>query len=317
MTDLPILPPADDQTGAALPGEAIFSQNTTPSPSPEYSQNHTPSSIQLSLTDMRIFSPNDTPSSESTQLSVPDGEVAAPFLFTFAGRECHSPYELAQAMADAWDEARKALLSGALAGELDAVSLAAAAVCREATAAVAAGEFTPDRAVLAVIHSLSGSAITVWQGRRYAHGIDLGSSLLQALRGTGTIPAHFDSLMMSGAASVFAEETHRPGLRGLEARYAAPDCSMREKTCLMYMVGFLLCGTAALVMEGETFLTVEQLSAWLETRARRSTAAFTRACHRLLDMDHLLDPQVEAWLIALGRRQDVAKWQAEMDAGML
>ena len=62
---------------------------------------------------------------------------------------------------------------------------------------------------------------------------------------------------------------------------------------------------------------MEQLSAWLESRAKRSTAAFTRACHRLLDADHLLDPQLEAWLIALGRRQDVAKWQAEMDAGML
>lgn len=304
MTDLPMLPPADNpQAETSLP--AVFSQNNTPA------------NIQTSLSDLKISSQNHPPFPEQAQLSIPESEVAAPFLFTFAGRECRSAAELAQAMADAWDEARTALLNGSLAEGLDAVSLSAAAICQDAAAAAAAGEITPDRAVLTVIHHLSGSAITVWQGRRYAHGIDLGSSLLQALRGTGTIPAHFDSLMMSGAASVFAEETHRPGLRGLEARYAAPDCTLRERTCLMYMVGFLLCGTAALVMEGETFLTVEQLSAWLEARAKRSAAAFTRACHRLLDADHLLDPQAEAWLIALGRRQDVAKWQAEMDAGML
>lgn len=252
-----------------------------------------------------------------TELTLPDEGIIPAFLFTFAGRECCSAAELAQAMADAWDEARLGLLSGSLAGALDAVSLTAAAICQEVSAAIAAGRITPDRGVLEAIHRLSGVKLVVWQGRRYASAIDLGDSLLQALRGTGTIPAHFDSLMSSAAASVFAEEGQQPGLRGLEERCAQPDCTMREKTCLMYMVGFLLCGSAALVMEGETFYTVEQLGAWLESRARRSTAAFTRACHRLLDADHLLDPQLEAWLIALGRRQDVTKWQAEMDAGML
>lgn len=268
-----------------------------------------------------LLLPGEAPRSPSLssvdQLSVPDSDIASSFLFTFAGRECHSVQELAQAMADAWDEARRGLLSSSLADALDAVSLSAAAICREETADVAAGYITPDRAVLNAIHRLSGQPIVVWQGRRYASGADLGGSLLQALRGSGTIPVHFDSLMMSGASSVFADEAQQPGLRGLEARYAAPDAALREKTCLMYMVGFLLCGTAALVMEGETFYTVEQLAAWLESRVKRSTAAFTRACHRLLDADHLLDPQLEAWLIALGRRQDVQKWQAEMDAGMV
>ena len=85
----------------------------------------------------------------------------------------------------------------------------------------------------------------------------------------------------------------------------------------MYIVGFLLSGVTAFVTEGETFYTVEQLASWLEGRCKRSPAAFTRACHRLLDENHLLDPQLEAWLIALGRRQDVQKWQAEIDAGVL
>lgn len=308
MTDLPKLP------------DSIYSQNQ-------------PEETQLSLYDIKVFSQNTTPDSEFSdgetisqnitlpsvpaQLSIPGGELSSPFHLIFAGRECRSAAELAQAMADAWDEARKGLLSGTLAEALDAVSLPAAAICREQTTAAAAGQITPDRAVLEAIHRLSGERIAVWQGRRYANGIDLGSSLLQALRGTGMIPAHCDSLLMSAAASLFAEEAQRPGLAALEARYAAPDCTLREKTCLMYMVGFLLCGTAALVLEGETFYTVEQLASWLEGRAKRSSTAFTRACHRLLDADHLLDPQLEAWLIALGRRQDVALWQAEMDAGIL
>ena len=294
MTDLPLLPLPDDDAGLRLPEGTAFSQLPTPADIP----------------DSQIIPQN-------TLIPLSEEELAVPFHFTFAGRECTSPADLAQAMVDAWDEARLGLLTGRLAEALDAVSLPAASVCREATAAAAAGTITADRAVLSVIHRLSGKALVVWQGRRYASAIDLGSSLLQALRGTGAIPAHFDSLMTSAAASVFAEEAQKPGLRRLESRCAAPDCTLREKTCLMYMVGFLLCGTAALVMEGETFYTVEQLAAWLEGRARRSSAAFTRACHRLLDADHLLDPQLEAWLIALGRRQDVALWQAEMDAGML
>lgn len=283
MTDRPLLPSPDDQSPELLLPDGI--------------------GISQSNTMMAALSPETIPS--------------VPFVFVFAGRECRSMADLAQAMADAWEETRLGLLNGTLAESLDEVSLAAAAICREQTAAIAEGSMTPDRGVLEAIHRLSGEKPVVWHGRRYASAADLGSSLLQALRGTGMIPAHFDSLMLGGAVSVFAEEEQKPGLRGLEARYAAPDCVPREKTCLMYLVGFLLCGTAALVMEEETFYTVAQLAAWLQARAKRSGPAFTRACHRLLDADHLLDPQLEAWLIALGHRQDVAKWQAEMDAGML
>lgn len=283
MTDRPLLPSPDDQSPELLLPDGI--------------------DISQSNTMMAAPSPETIPS--------------VPFVFVFAGRECRSMADLAQAMADAWEETRLGLLNGTLAESLDEVSLAAAAICREQTAAIAEGSMTPDRGVLEAIHRLSGEKPVVWHGRRYASAADLGSSLLQALRGTGMIPAHFDSLMLGGAVSVFAEEEQKPGLRGLEARYAAPDCVPREKTCLMYLVGFLLCGTAALVMEEETFYTVAQLAAWLQARAKRSGTAFTRACHRLLDADHLLDPQLEAWLIALGHRQDVTKWQAEMDAGML
>ena len=257
---------------------------------------------------------------ERTDVILPDemlpGERAA-FCVTFAGRSCASLTELAQALADAWDEARGALLSGALARLLDGIDLSAAAFCREAAAAVAQGVFTPDRGVLEVIRRLGGEDMVLWRGRRYASVSDLGGSLLQALRGTGVIPGHFDSLMRSGAAGVFIDETRRPGLQAMEARYAAEDCTHREKMLLAYMTGYLLSGVAALVLEEETFYTVEELGAWLEKRASRSRAAFTRVCHRLLDEDHLLDPQLEAWLTALGCRQQVSRWQAEIDAGML
>ena len=230
---------------------------------------------------------------------------------------CTSRLELANAMADAWDEARQALISGDLAEALDACDLVAAAICRDQTANIASGRYTPDRAVLEAIRRLSEMPMVVWCGRRYAGAPDLGGSLLQALRGTGVIPAHLDSLLRSGAASVFGEPARHEALAAIEARYAAPDCAPREQMLLMYMVGFLLSGVAAFIIGGETFYTVEELAGWLEACCKRSPAAFTRACHRLLDENHLLDPQLEAWLSAIGCRQDVQKWQAEIDAGML
>ncbi len=253
----------------------------------------------------------------ATPGSALSADSAPAFCIDFAGCTCLSQYELAMAMADAWDEARTALLTGALAQTLDNVDLIAAAICRDQAANVAAGRFTPDRGVLEAIRRLSGMPLVVWCGRRYASSADLGGSLLQALRGAGVIPAHCDSLLISGAASVFAEEEQRPALEAIEGRYAAPDCMPREKTLLMYMAGYLLTGIAAFVMEGETFYTVEDLSAWLVSRSKRSSAAFTQACHRLLDENHLPDPQLEAWLSAIGRRQDVRRWQEEIDAGML
>ena len=248
----------------------------------------------------------------------PMDDAGFPTPLTFAGRDCASRHDLAMAMADAWDEARTAIITGELARLLDDIDLIAAAICRDQAANIASGRFTPDRGVLEAIHRLSGEEPVVWRGRRYEGASDLGGSLLQALRGTGVIPAHLDSLLLSGAASVFCgDPSRREGLGAIEARYASPDCQQREKTLLMYMVGYLLSGVAAFVTEGESFYTVEDLAAWLVGRSKRSSAAFTRACHRLLDENHLLDPQLEAWLCAIGHRQDVQKWQAEIDAGML
>lgn len=296
MTDLPLLPQPGD-----VPAELMIAPGASLIPPV-----HRPDKLILP----------DDPAALILADDVLPAASAAPFRCEFAGRLCSCRAELAQAMADAWDEARAALLASTLAGQLDASDLPAAALCRSLTARIAAGDITPDRAVLEAIRALSGQPLIIWCSRRYASAQDLGGSVLQALRGTGVIPAHCDSLMRGGAASLFADESQRTALAALESRYAAPDCSGRERTLLMYMVGFLLSGVAAFVLEDETFYTVEQLSEWLESRAKRS-AAFTRVCHRMLDEDYLLDPQLEAWLIALGRRQDVALWQAEIEAGML
>lgn len=297
MTDLHLPPAADEQAALIVSAEnlpAPAADGTLLPPPPQDSAEVLPA----------VYAP----------LAVPEEEIIPGFLVIIAGIECRNEAQLAQALADHWEEARRVLPDGSLAAQLDGASLSAAAVCRTLTAAVAAGTLALDRAILEMIHHLSGSCIVVWQGRRYADAIDLGASLLQALRGSGAVPAHFSSLLTSGAVALFAPESQREGLTAMAGRCADPDCQPRELICLMYMVGFLLCGVPALVMEGETFFTVEELARWLEARCRRSSAAFTRACHRLLDVDGLLDPQLEAWLIALGHHQDVVKWQVESDA---
>ena len=310
MTDLPLLPilPPEDEPGAAIiPADAAPEASLIPAEdAPETALIPAEDAPETTLIPAEDESGITTLNSE---FRIPNSESPA---FPF------SRCALAQAMADAWDDARAALLNGSLARALDDVDLLAAAICRDQTANIASGRFTPDRGVLEAIHRLSGETPVVWCGRRYAGASDLGGSLLQALRGTGTIPVHLDSLLRSGAASVFCEdESQREGLMAIEARYAAPDCFTREQTLLMYMVGFLLSGVAACVIEGETFYTAEDMAAWLVGRSKRSSTAFTHACHRLLDENHLLDPQVEAWLCAIGHRQNVARWQAEIDAGML
>lgn len=170
-------------------------------------------------------------------------------------------------------------------------------------------------AALSVPDAPSGDGPSEEERREAA--IDLGSRILHALRTTGEIPADVEERILAGGISAIAEEGQRAAIAAMEDRYAQENCAGREKALLMYLVGFMLCGVAALIIDGDTFCTVEELAAWLASRCRRSTAAFTRACHRLLDENHLLDPQLEAWLIAQGRRQDVQKWQAEIDAGML
>lgn len=297
MTDRPLLPLPDES-----PAELILPPDARPALLPD----------ALSAPALPDCTAGVIPAADALP-----AQSAASFRCEFAGRVCLSRSDLALAMADAWEDARAAMVNGSLAGQLDRADLPAASLIRSLMARTAAGETTPDRAVLEAVRALSGQPLVVWCGRRYAGTEDLGGSLLQALRGTGVIPTHCDSLLRSGAASLLATPEQHAPLAALEARYAAPDCSAREQTLLMYMVGFLLCGVAAFVLEEETFYTVEQLSAWLDARARRSSTAFSRACHRLLDEDFLLDPQLEAWLIALGRRQDVNLWQSEIDAGML
>ena len=55
-------------------------------------------------------------------------------------------------------------------------------------------------------------------------------------------------------------------------------------------------------------ITEKDMRELLET----SYADFERFCHRMIDYNDTLDVQLEAWLIALGKRSELDLWRRQM-----
>ena len=65
-------------------------------------------------------------------------------------------------------------------------------------------------------------------------------------------------------------------------------------------------------IDGRKFRTVEELAGHMRNKLDTSLEAFVRLCHKLVDYDGKLDAQFEAWLINIGKKEELENWRASL-----
>ena len=88
---------------------------------------------------------------------------------------------------------------------------------------------------------------------------------------------------------------------------------MRGELCARFTAGFVLSGERKLRVDDLEFSCPEELTRLLNSLLKTDVLMFERLITRLIAVDGTLDPQFEAWLISLGRREQVEKWRSTQE----
>ena len=153
----------------------------------------------------------------------------------------------------------------------------------------------------------------MWKGRIYNKVSDFGEELLNELW-AGRDDQYFDDALQNGVLSTY-EEIRNPNdkkakeaLASAEKYYRLYSNSTRDKTVQKFVVAYLLSGHKVFKFDGREFGTVDGLTLYLSNTLDKNYESFEKLCFELLGEDKKLMPQFEAWLIALGKGNEVSKW---------
>ena len=98
-------------------------------------------------------------------------------------------------------------------------------------------------------------------------------------------------------------------IRAAEETAMQTDLSPLALKQLHYRIAYMLSGQKKLSIGQDSFFSVEELSAHMQSLADQSFESFQRFSHRLIQDNRTLDPQFEIWLEATGHIQALEAWR--------
>ena len=87
----------------------------------------------------------------------------------------------------------------------------------------------------------------------------------------------------------------------------------RKDECIKYyLLAYLLTGKNELRIEEKNFATAEELAEHMNNLLGDSAATFEEFCYKLIDNKNALNEEFEAWLISLGKRNELNNWKQKL-----
>lgn len=256
------------------------------------------------------------------ELPVPGGGVGRFFMrpYEFQGVTYREMGKLAEALALKWTEGMKHLYKGRLTAHFNTCNPIAAAWCRNAVAEATQSAGHDERIFWHVLHQMAPrDERFFWKGRVYQDMPALGREILDSLRSrTGRDNPLYDSILSEGMISAYVAAKLRadPGLTAvagaLEDKWRLIAEEKGNRQLAYYAAGYALSGQHLLVMDGLEIRTPAELAEHMRALLAESLEALKKFCHRLVDYDGTLDVQLEAWLTAIGRGEEIAKWRGKL-----
>lgn len=242
--------------------------------------------------------------------------------YVFEGQEYRSVRELTRALAANWKEGKKHLMRGLLAAHFDECDFRAAGICREAMAEATRLSGKDDLVFWKTLCALDPSGTELhWKGRSYEGLSAFGRELLECLRqGDYRLGTYLDSLYREEILSRYValkepeNEQMYKAVKMLETSYLASEDS-RQRRVSFYLTGYMLSGQKILQIGEKEFHTVEELIAHLQELLGPNNQYLDRFryfCHLLVDRYENLVPELESWLLALGRQEELEIWRRKM-----
>lgn len=236
--------------------------------------------------------------------------------YTFQRQKYTTLPTLVEALAKNWEAGKKQLFRGLLSGFFKQYEPEIAGFCMDAEDAQANGG-NPDLLFFQTIYKISpDTRAFYWRGTHFESLPDMGSSILDHLRRHDRSNyGLYDEVLSKHVISEYvslkdsSNEKLIAAAKTLEDRFISNHSDEREKELAYYLTGYMLSGQRTLVIDRMSASSVDELVKQLQSLLVASPEKFQQICDLLIDRTGTLNEQFEAWLITLGKHEELIKWR--------
>lgn len=248
-------------------------------------------------------------------------ETAIP-TYTFLGQGYKDIPSLVTALASNWNDGKKQLYRGLMSAFFKNFNPEIAGYCMDAEDEASRTAGKDDiifwNLLYKIYPELNGF---YWMGQIYESLPALGRDMLEKLwKNDKSNYTYWDSILGNKLLSNYLAtvKSKNAGLSAaasaLETAHSLANRSKRDTLMNYYTMAYLLSGQKLFSIGNKQLKNVAELTAHMKSLLDSSYEEFEDFCHTLIDYDDTLDVQLEAWLIALGKRKELNAWRNSLNA---
>ncbi len=240
--------------------------------------------------------------------------------YTFLKKEYQDIPSLIIALASNWNDGKKHLYRGSLSAFFKNFNPEIAGYCMDAEEAATRTTGKDDiifcNLLYKIYPELNGF---YWLGQTYESLPALGRDMLERLwKNDKSNYAYWDSILNNKLLSNYLSKVKSKNANSitdwstLETSHNTGNRSMHDTMMNYYRMAYLLSGQKLFAIGEKRLKNVTELTAHMKKLLDSSYEEFEDFCHSLITYDNTLDAQFEAWLIALGKRNEIESWRNQL-----
>lgn len=240
--------------------------------------------------------------------------------YAFMGQRYKDIPTLITALASNWKDGKKQLYRGLMSAFFKNFNPEIAGYCidaeEEATKTAGKDDIIFWRLLYKIHPELKGF---YWMGQIYESLPALGRDMLERLwRGDEANFAYWDSILENNLLSNYLVQVKAKNKElaaassAIETAHKLTNKSKRDVMMNYYTMAYLLSGQKIFCIDNKQIKNVSELTAHMKGLLDISYEKLEEFCHSLIGYDETLDVQLEAWLIAIGKRKELEAWRKQL-----
>lgn len=240
--------------------------------------------------------------------------------YTFLGQKYKDIPSLIAALASNWIEGKKQLYRGLMSAFFKNFNPEIAGYCMDAEEDATRNAGKDDIIFWNLLYKIYPELPGFyWTGQVYESLQTLGCDMLERLwKNDKSNYAYWDSILRNKLLTSYLtkvnikNESLAAAVSALESAHTVGEKGQRKKLMNYYTMAYLLSGQRILQIGDKQLENVEELAAYMKDLFDLSYEKFENFCHKMIDGHDTLDVQLETWLIALGKRNELESWRRQL-----
>ena len=242
-------------------------------------------------------------------------------VYKFLGKDYTDPALLVTAFAKNWEEGKKHLFRGLITAHFRSWNQEIARKSQAAEEEAGRENGKDDIIFWKLLYQINPKLKGFyWMGQTYESLPAFGRDVLEKLWDKDKSQYSFyNSVLSEKLLSQYVlmaapkNEKLKKAAAAIEDSYELEKNNGTDMQRTYYLMAYTLSGQKLLLLDGEQIRTVGELANYMRGVLAESFEKFESLCHRLVDYDGNLDFQLETWLMAIGKQNEIEKWRASMN----